>query len=68
MNKNSSADFIEIMFERGFIHQITDKQNLIELLLHVSNLVCKFRVREFVVRRCQVILKKLFVLHLIVQK
>ena len=28
MNKNNSADFIEIMFERGFIHQITDKQNL----------------------------------------
>ena len=28
MNKNSSADFIEIMFERGFIHQVTDKQNL----------------------------------------
>ena len=28
MNKKNFADFIEIMFERGFIHQITDKQNL----------------------------------------
>ncbi len=28
MNKKNGADFIEIMFERGFIHQVTDKQNL----------------------------------------
>ena len=28
MNKINSADFIDVMFERGFIHQITDKENL----------------------------------------
>ena len=28
MNKQKSVEFIEIMFERGFIHQLTDKENL----------------------------------------
>ena len=28
MNKMKNSDFINIMFERGFIHQVTDKDNL----------------------------------------
>ena len=28
MSKMNNSDFINIMFERGFIHQITDKENL----------------------------------------
>ena len=28
MNKMKNSDFINIMFERGFIHQVTDKKNL----------------------------------------
>ena len=28
MNKMKNSDFINIMFERGFIHQVTDKENL----------------------------------------
>ena len=28
MNKMKNSDFINIMFERGFIHQVTHKENL----------------------------------------
>ena len=28
MNKNARSDFLNIIIERGFIHQITDSQNL----------------------------------------
>jgi tyrosyl-tRNA synthetase len=28
MNINFNSDFLDIMYERGFIHQVTDKENL----------------------------------------
>ena len=28
MSRINNSDFVNIMFERGFIHQITDKENL----------------------------------------
>jgi tyrosyl-tRNA synthetase len=28
MNMNFNSDFLDIMYERGFIHQVTDKENL----------------------------------------
>ena len=28
MNKSINSDFLNVMNERGFIHQITDKNNL----------------------------------------
>ena len=28
MNKSMNSDFLNVMNERGFIHQITDKNNL----------------------------------------
>ena len=30
MRKLKNFDFIKIMFERGFIHQVTDKENLVK--------------------------------------
>ena len=28
MSRINNSDFVNVMFERGFIHQITDKENL----------------------------------------
>ena len=33
MNKSNNSDFLNIMNERGFIHQITDKEKLDQDLL-----------------------------------
>ena len=36
MSKINSSDFINIMNERGFIHQITDKENLQKEIITTS--------------------------------
>ena len=36
MSKMNNSDFINIMFERGFIHQITDKENLKKEMINSS--------------------------------
>ncbi len=33
MNKINNSSFMNVMFERGFIHQVTDKENLIKEML-----------------------------------